>query len=235
VETQIFLSILGYEEELSRARGSIDRSAAMDTIRNLLHGLQGVHIDVIRSPYSERPRFTEELIQELYDSLPSVELEVHLMTPEPLSILNHIRAPSNKDPAPVASVHIEAFRDEEEASEALRKIRQMGFRPAIALDLSTPTDSIPRSVVEEAELIFVMSVLAGNGGQKFDPGAVRKVKWLREAYPSKLLGVDGGINEETGRLVIEAGADRLVVGSRITGSDDPLEALKSLRMGLKSP
>lgn len=234
METPIFLSILGYEEELSRARGSIDGSAAMDTIRTLLHGLQGIHIDVIRPPYSERPRFTEELIWELYDSLPPVELEVHLMTPEPLSILNYIRAPSNEDPMPVASVHIEAFRDEEEASEALREIRQMGFRPAVALDLPTPTNFLPRSVVEEAELIFVMSVLAGKGGQKFDPGVVRKVKWLREAYPSKLLGVDGGINEETGRLVIETGADRLVVGSRITGSDDPPEALKNLRMGLKS-
>jgi len=235
VETPIFLSILGYEEELSRARGSIDGSAAMDVIRNLLHGLQGVHLDVIRPPYSERPRFTEGVIRELFDSLPPVELEFHLMTPEPLSILNYVRAPSNEDPAPVASVHIEAFKDEEEASEALREIRQMGFRPAVVLDLPTPTDSLPRSVVEEAELIFVMSVLAGKGGQKFDSGAVRKVKWLREAYPSKPLGVDGGINEMTGRLVIEAGADRLVVGSRITGSDDPLEALRNLRMGLKSP
>ena len=235
METPIFLSILGYEEELSRARGSIDGSAAMDMIRTLLYGLQGVHIDVIRPPYSERARFTEGVIRELCNSLPPVELEFHLMTPEPLSILNNVRAPSNEDPAPVASVHIEAFRDEEEASEALREIRQMGFRPAVALDLPTPTDSLPRSVVEEAELIFVMSVLAGKGGQKFDPGAVRKVKWLREAYPSKPLGVDGGINEETGRLVIESGADRLVVGSRITGSDDPLEALRNLRMGLKSP
>jgi len=235
VETPIFLSILGYEEELSRARGSIDRSAAMDMIRNLLNGIQGVHIDVIRPPYSERPRFTEGLIRELCNSLPPVELEVHLMTPEPLSILKYVIAPFNEDPAPVASVHIEAFRDEEEACEALREIRQIGFRPAVALEFPTPTDFLPLSVVEEAELIFVMSVLAGKGGQKFDPGAVRKVKWLREAYPSKPLVVDGGINEETGRLVIEAGADRLVVGSRITGSNDPLEALKNLRMGLKSP
>lgn len=235
METPIFLSILGYEEELSRALGSIDRSAAMDMIRTLLHGLQGVHIDVIRPPYSERSRFTEGLIRELCNSLPRVELEVHLMTPEPLSILKCIRAPSDEDPTPVASVHIEAFRDGEEASEALREIRQMGFRPAIALDLPTPTDSVPPDIVEEAELIFVMSVLAGKGGQKFDPGTVRKLRRLKEAYPSKPLGVDGGINEETGRLVIEAGADRLVVGSRITGSDDPLEALKNLRMGLKSP
>ncbi|MCW3979264.1 MAG: ribulose-phosphate 3-epimerase, partial [Candidatus Bathyarchaeota archaeon] len=82
-------------------------------------------------------------------------------------------------------------------------------------------------------LIYVMSVPAGRGGQKFDPRVVEKVRLLKEAYPSKPLGVDGGINEETGRLIIEAGADRLVVGSRITGSDDPIEALRSLRKGLR--
>lgn len=235
MDAPIFLSILGYEDELSRARGSLSGSAVVDRIHVLLEGVQGIHIDVIRPPYSEKPRFSAELVRELCRSLPGTKLEIHLMAPGPLSILKDVRAPSSEDPAPVASVHIEAFRDGEEASEALREIRRMGFRPAIALDLPTPTDSLPPGVVEEAELIFVMSVSAGKGGQEFDPEAVGKVRRLREAYPSKPMGVDGGINEETGRLVIEAGADRLVVGSRITGSDDPLEALKNLRNGLKTP
>lgn len=207
----------------------------MDRINVLLEGVQGIHIDVIRPPYSETSRFSVELIRELYRSLTGTKLEIHLMAPEPLSILKDVRAPSNQDPTPVASVHIEAFRDRGETSETLMEIRQMGFRPAIALDLPTPTEFLPHSIVEEAELIFVMSVLAGKGGQEFDPRAVGKVRRLKEAYHSKPLGVDGGINEETGRLVVEAGADRLVVGSRITGSDDPLEALKNLRNGLKAP
>ena len=192
-----------------------------------------MHIDVIRPPYSERPRFSEGLIQELCRSLPDTRLEIHVMAPEPLPILNELRAFCIDEPTPDASVHIEAFRDRREASEALRGIRHMGFKPGIAIDLPTPVDTLAPSVVEEAELIYVMSVPAGRGGQKFDPRAVEKVRLLKEAYPSKTLGVDGGINEETGRLVIEAGADRLTVGSKITGSVDPLEALRSLRMDLR--
>jgi ribulose-phosphate 3-epimerase len=233
VDVPIFLSILGYEEELSRAHGSLSGSAVMDRIRVLLEDVQGIHIDVIRPPYSERSRFSEELIRELCRGLPGTKLEIHLMTLEPLSILSDVRASCVDEPTPDVSVHIEAFRDLQEASEALREIRHMGFRLGIALDLSTPVDSLDPSVVEEAELIYVMSVHAGRGGQRFDPRAVEKVRLLKEAYPSKTLGVDGGINEETGRLVIEAGTDRLVVGSRITGSDDPIEAIRGLRKGLR--
>ena len=191
-----------------------------------------MHIDVIRPPYSEKPRFSEGLIRELCRSLPQTKLEIHLMAPEPLPILNEVKASCIDGPTPDASVHIEAYKNRE-AAEALMVIRRMGFRPGIAIDLPTPVDSLAPSVVEEAELIYVMSVPAGRGGQSFDPGAVEKVRWLKKAYPSMLLGVDGGIDEETGRLVIEAGADRLTVGSRITGSCDPLEALRSLRMDLR--
>ena len=235
MDASIFLSILGYEDELSMVRGSLNGFAVMDRIHALLGGAQGVHIDVIRPPYSERPRFSEGLIRELCRSLSGTKLEIHLMASEPLSILNDVRVSCIDEPTPDASVHIEAFRDRNKASEALRGIRHMGFRSGIALDLPTPIDSLAPSVVKEAELIHVMSVPAGRGGQRFDPWAVEKVRWLKKAYPSKLLGVDGGINEETGRLIIEAGADRLIVGSRITGSSDPLEALRSLRTGLMGP
>lgn len=207
----------------------------MDKIQTLLVRVQGIHIDVIRPPYSERPRFSEGLLRELCLSLSGTKLELHLMAIEPLSILNDVRASCVDEPTPEASVHIESFRDRKEASEALRRIRQMGFRPGIALDLPTSVDSLAPSVVEKAELIHVMSVPAGRGGQSFDPCAVEKVRRLKKVYPSKLIGVDGGINEETGRLIIEAGADRLTVGSRITGSGDPLEALMSLRKGLMGP
>ncbi len=205
----------------------------MNRIHVLLEGVQGIHIDVIRPPYSERPSFSEELIRKICRSLPGTKLEIHLMAPDPLSILSDVRTSCVDEPTPDASVHIEAFRDLQEASEALREIRHMGFRPGIALDLLTPIDSLDSSVVEEAKLIHVMSVPAGRGGQRFDPRVIEKVRLLKEAYPLKILGIDGGIDEETGRLIIEAGADRLTVGSRITGSDDPIEALRGLRKGLR--
>jgi len=235
VEPSIFLSILGYEAELSELNGPVAGSRPLELIRGLLGRLQGVHLDVIRPPYSEKPRFTDRLVREVCQSLSGTEMEIHVMAPEPLKILSTVGDLCVQNPVPAASVHVEVFRGVEDAIGALREIRGLGFEPGVVLDLATPTATLHPDVVKEVGLIHVMSVPAGMGGQRFSPEAVEKIRLLRKAHGSKTIVVDGGINEETGRLSIDAGADRLVVGSRITGSGDPLEAIESLRRGLRRP
>jgi len=233
VETPIFLSILGYEDELRKVSGPIGGSTVMSRIRSLLGRVQGVHIDVIRPPYSNRPRFAKELIEKLCWDLSGTPIEIHVMAREPLSILTEVRAACVAEPVPVATVHIETFKDEREAAAALMEIKDHGFRAGVALDLATPVGALGPRVVGETEMIHVMSVPAGKGGQRFNPESIEKISRLKEAYPSTPLAVDGGVDEETGKLCIEAGVDTLIVGSRITGKGDPLEALLSLREGLK--
>jgi ribulose-phosphate 3-epimerase len=235
VETPIFLSILGYEDELRKVIGSIGGSTAMSRIRSLLGGVQGVHIDVIRPPYSDRPRFAKELVEKLCRDLSGTPMEIHVMAREPLSILTKVRAACVAEPVPVATVHIETFKDSGEAAAALMEIKDHDFRAGVAIDLATPVEALSPRVVGEAEIIHVMSVPAGKGGQRFNPESVEKISRLKEAYPSTPIAVDGGVDEETGRLCIAAGVDTLIVGSRITGRGDPLEALLSLRKGLKGP
>jgi ribulose-phosphate 3-epimerase len=147
--------------------------------------------------------------------------------------MTEVKAACAAEPVPVATVHIEAFKDAGEAAAALNGIKDLGFRAGVAIDLATPVEALSPSVVGEAEMIHVMSVPAGKGGQRFNPKSLEKISRLKEAYPSTPLAVDGGVDEETGRMCIEAGVDTLVVGSRITGRGDPLEALLSLRKGLR--
>lgn len=233
METPILLSILGYEEELQDNRGSLEGSPPMRKIRALLGGVQGVHIDVIRPPFSVRPTFREELVRELCESMEGTPIEIHFMTLDPIPIFRQLRGSWSNEPAPVASVHAEAFEDAEGVAKALREIRRTGCSPGIAIDLPTPVDALRQGAVGEADVIHVMSVPAGRGGQRFHRESLSKIYRLKGAYPSKLLEVDGGINKETGRLAVEVGADRLVVGSGITWSNDPLEALESLKKGLE--
>jgi len=233
VETPILLSILGYEEELQDNLGSLQGSPPMKKIRALLGGVQGVHIDMIRPPFSVRPVFREELVRELCKGLDGTPLEIHLMALDPMPIFRQLRGSWSNESAIVASVHAEAFEDAEDAAKALRAIRGARCVPGIAIDLPTPVDALKSGAVGEADIIHVMSVPAGRGGQRFHRESLSKISRLKEAYPSKLLEVDGGINRETGRLAVEVGADKLVVGSGITGSSDPLEAIESLKKGLE--
>ena len=233
MEPSIFLSILGYETQLSEHNGPLASSKPLTSIRSLLTQVQGVHIDVIRTPYSETPRFQDHLLPEVCLSLPDAEMEIHLMAPEPLRILPTLKDLRTRNPVPAVSVQVESFRGALETIHALREIRGLGFEPGVVLDYDTPVAALHPDVANEAGLIHVMSVPAGKGGQRFHPEVVEKIRLLRAAYGSKTIVVDGGINEDTGRLCLGAGADRLVVGSRITGRSDPFEAVESLRRGLR--
>jgi ribulose-phosphate 3-epimerase len=233
VETPIFLSILGYEDRLHKVSGPIGGSTAMSLIRSLLGEIQGIHIDVIRPPYSDRPRFSKELVEGICRDLSGTPIEIHIMAREPLSFLTEVRAACGVEPVPMATVHIEAYKDEGEAAANLTVIKDHGFRAGVAIDLATPVEALGPRVVGEVETIHVMSVPAGKGGQRFNTESLEKISQLKEAYPSMPLAVDGGVDEQMGRMCIEAGVDTLVVGSRITGRGDPLEALLSLRKGLR--
>ena len=106
-----------------------------------------------------------------------------------------------------------------------------GLKAGISLRPKTNVmDLMP--YLDKVELVLVMSVEPGFGGQKFDPNALDKIKWLKEQKVSNNynyeIEVDGGINGETGRLCLEAGADVLVSGSYIFNASDRLERINTL-------
>ena len=112
--------------------------------------------------------------------------------------------------AEIISVHVEANDPE----KALKLIKEKGIKAGIALNPSTPENSI-EPYVEQADMILVMSVEPGYCGQSFHENAIDRVKNYKEKYPEKIIEVDGGVGPENAKVLREAGADILVAGSAI--------------------
>jgi len=128
--------------------------------------------------------------------------------------------------------HLEAV---EKPLEALKQIHSLGKRAGISLNDETPVESV-LPFLQEADLVLVMGAPAGFGGQSLQPKNIEKIRTLRKKIDSKklstLVSVDCGVNGETGKAVIEAGVDILVMGSAVFKSEKPVEELRKLQQGL---
>ena len=116
----------------------------------------------------------------------------------------------------------------------IQKIKEAGMKAAVALNPHTPI-SVLEEILPELHMVLIMSVNPGFGGQKFITASLEKVTRLKSMISSKklntLIEVDGGVNDKTGKALIDAGADVLVAGSYVFNSDNPLvtiDLLKSL-------
>jgi ribulose-phosphate 3-epimerase len=106
------------------------------------------------------------------------------------------------------------------------------MKAAVTLNPSTPVAML-EDVIADLDMVLLMSVNPGFGGQKFIPNTLAKVRRLRkmiaESGSKAIIEIDGGVNAETGRQLAEAGADVLVAGSYVFGSQDPIGAISSLK------
>ena len=115
---------------------------------------------------------------------------------------------------------------------SIQQIKEAGMKAAVTLNPHTPV-SLLQDVVTDLDMILLMSVNPGFGGQKFIQNTVNKVAELKELILKKgsnaLIEVDGGINLETGKLVVDAGADALVAGNFVFKSENPIETIAVLK------
>ncbi len=148
-------------------------------------------------------------------------LDCHLMISEPQRYIDDFRNAG----ADSLTIHIEAVPDPRPLLERIRSLRAMA---GLAINPGTPLDDIT-GVLDACDLLLVMSVQPGFGGQKFQPVALEKLRRLREIAPSRvLLEVDGGVNEFTIKSCAEAGARMFVVGSAMFGADDYSSSFRQL-------
>lgn len=131
--------------------------------------------------------------------------------------------------ADVLTVHVEACRH---LHRNIQQIKALGMKAGVALNPHTPISSI-EEIIADLDLVCVMSVNPGFGGQKFIPATLAKIKQLKALITAKhssaLIEVDGGVTLENASSIIEAGADVLVAGNTVFASSSPIETIKQLK------
>jgi ribulose-phosphate 3-epimerase len=155
----------------------------------------------------------------------SVPLDVHLMISDPLEYAREFA----KAGAHVLTFHVEVVRDLEHAREIASAFRGQGVvKVGLALNPDTPIERAA-DLLDEVDLVLVMSVFPGFGGQKFMPEVLSKTRWLRDRGWHGHVEMDGGLNVTTLPQCAEAGADVLVAGSAIFGAKNMPETIAGFR------
>jgi len=153
----------------------------------------------------------------------TVPMDVHLMISDPMAYVADFAHAG----ADTITFHVEAT---DHPLRVIDKIKELGCHAGIVLNPGTPEDDI-EYIVEHVDLVLVMTVNPGFGGQAFIPDMLRKITNVRAMMDGRDVEVDGGIDPSTAPLVIEAGANVLVAGSYIFKHESYLEAIESLRGG----
>ncbi len=152
-------------------------------------------------------------------------LDVHLMIVEPQKFVSEVRDCG----AEIMNVHYEACTH---LNRTVQQIKAAGMKAGVTLNPATPVCML-RDIISELDLVLLMSVNPGFGGQKFIHGTLRKLADLRaliaETGSKALVEIDGGVNLETGKLLAGAGADILVAGNYVFSAEDPAAAIHGLK------
>lgn len=176
-----------------------------------------IHFDVMDGHFVKNLTFGPDILKAVQRSS-SLFRDVHLMITDPAAFASAFIAAG----AQVLTFHIDAVDDVEASLNLMRFIKDQGVLCGISQRPSLPMVNF-QPFLELADLVLVMSVEPGFGGQAFMPDALDRIAWLHEArevaQANYLIEVDGGINAQTGQAALDAGADVLVAGSYVFKGD----------------
>lgn len=187
-------------------------------------GADWLHLDIMDGHFVPNLTFGPPIVAAIR-KITKLPLDVHLMVTNPSALVDDFAAAG----ADWLTVHGET---ESHLHRLITRIRELGVRPAIALNPATPIHSLDE-ILPEVDMVLIMSVNPGFGGQKFIPSSIDKIRRLKKQISALnreiLIEVDGGINSMTSPLVRESGTDVLVAGSAVFGSDDLAAAIRQIR------
>ncbi|NLX81010.1 MAG: ribulose-phosphate 3-epimerase [Proteiniphilum sp.] len=183
-----------------------------------------IHLDIMDGVFVPNISFGFPILNRLKEKT-SKPLDVHMMIVEPEKFIPEVAAAG----AHTMNVHYEACTH---LHRVINEIKKHGMKAAVTLNPHTPVILL-EDIINDLDMVLLMSVNPGFGGQKFIEHSVEKVRKLKELIINKgsnaLIEVDGGVNLETGKRLIDAGADVLVAGNFVFGSDDPIKTIKALK------
>ena len=187
-------------------------------------GIDSFHIDIMDGRYV--PNFAMSLNDMKYIAGATKKpLDVHLMIVNPQNYISQVRDSG----ATIMNVHQEACVHLDRTVQA---IKAAGMKAAVTLNPATPLVML-EDVIGDLDMVLLMSVNPGFGGQKFIANAVEKTRRLKAMIQNSgskaIIEVDGGVNAETGKLLADAGADMVVAGNYVFAAPDPHEAIRTLK------
>lgn len=186
------------------------------------YGTDMYHFDVMDGTYTKAKTLDYTYFEQLREKS-AVLFDTHLMINRPEKvIMKYI-----KHGADIISVQYEAFSEPADLIKLLKKIKKHKKMVGLAIDLDTKIDVID-TFIKYLDIVLIMSVKTGKGGQTFNKSALKKIKYVRSLNPEILIEVDGGINEDTASQCVRAGADILVSGTFIY-NNDAFEAIQQLK------
>lgn len=187
-------------------------------------GADWLHVDVMDGHFVPNLSFGPALVKSL-SGRAQMPLDVHLMVQRPLKFIEAFATAG----ADLLTVHIEA---EDDVTQALKFIQTFGVKTGLSVKPDTNPAQI-KPYLPLLDLVLVMSVYPGFGGQHFLPQSPAQIKGVREQVTASgrpiWVEVDGGINFETARTAVQNGADALVAGNAVFAAQDPAEAVRRLK------
>jgi len=183
-----------------------------------------LHLDIMDGVFVPNISFGFPILEAL-KGVCKKPMDVHLMIVEPHKFINEVAATG----AYMMNVHYEACTH---LHRTIAAIKEAGMKAGVTLNPHTPV-SLLEDIIHDVDMVLLMSVNPGYGGQRFIEHSIQKVKELKSLITRKelstLIEVDGGVNAETGKRLFEAGADVLVAGNYVFKSPDPVETIRQLK------
>lgn len=184
-----------------------------------------IHLDIMDGVFVPNISFGFPIINRLKD-ITDKPLDVHLMIVQPEKFIDEVAAMG----AHIMNVHYEACTH---LHRTIHAIKDKGMKAGVTLNPHTPV-SLLTDIIQDLDMVLLMSVNPGFGGQKFINNTLSKLSDLKNLIEQKnadtLIEIDGGVDLDTGKLLVDAGADILVAGSFVFSANNPEEQIKQLKM-----